>query len=159
MAAAGWTVSVERGSQMKSGVKRMKSRHRKGDAGFFLLELLVLAGILMASASALAIYHQSAALERENMLRVAAVYLAKQELAELAALSREGRLAPGAYGWLGEEAPVREGVEFAVEAEVRVTEGPDGWRADVVVSWPGHTGGGTASLQLEREWYEHETTG
>lgn len=77
MAAAGWTVSVERGSQMKSGVKRMKSRHRKGDAGFFLLELLVLAGILMASVSALAVYHQSAALERENMLRVAAIYLAK----------------------------------------------------------------------------------
>ncbi len=159
MAAAGWTVSVERGSQMKSGVKRMKSRHRKGDAGFFLLELLVLAGILMASVSALAVYHQSAALERENMLRVAAIYLAKQELAELAALSREGRLAPGAYGWLGEEDPVREGVEFAVEAEVCVTEGPDGWRADVVVSWPGHTGGSTASLKLEREWYEHETTG
>lgn len=136
----------------------MQALNERGEAGSFLLELLVLAGILMAAASALAVYHQSAVLERENTLRVAAVYLARQELAELAVLSREGQLAPGSYGWLSEGDPVHEGVGFSVEAEVRASEGLPGWRANVVVSWPGQAGGSTASLQLEREWYEHETT-
>lgn len=73
---------------------------RTGEAGFFLLEILVLTGILMASAGAFALYRQSAVLERENVLRVAAVYLGKQELAELTALAQAGHLAPGQYpGW------------------------------------------------------------
>ena len=74
---------------------------RTGEAGFFLLEILVLTGILMASAGAFALYRQSAVLERENVLRVAAVYLGKQELAELTALAQAGHLAPGQYPWLG----------------------------------------------------------
>lgn len=132
----------------------MKHSYRRGEAGFLLLEILVLAGILMAAAGALAVYRQSASLEQENMLQVAAVYLAKQELAELAALSQEGRLAPGMYNWLSEEAPVREGVEFVVEAEVSASESLPGWRVSVSVSWPDGVRG--EPVRLEREWYDDE---
>lgn len=130
---------------------------RTGEAGFFLLEILVLAGILMASAGAFALYRQSAVLERENVLRVAAVYLGKQQLAELIALAQAGHLAPGQYPWLGDAMPCRDGMTFVVEAEVSRLKDIPGWRAFVSVSWPGETEMQRPGLvQLEREWYDGE---
>ena len=109
---------------------------RKDERGFLLLEVLLLCLVLLSLSSIFWAYRLSAKMHAANQWRVAALYLAQEEMAYMIEKGRQGQLHEGRWPWLGaQEALSLNRGSYTAYADA-VKEGPgDFYRVNAVLSW------------------------
>lgn len=108
----------------------------KDDRGFFLMEALLLSLILMALSGVFCMYRLSEKMHADNRARVAAVFLAQEEMAYVMERSSKGGLRSGELPWLGAEgADSINGRKYEARADIAADDVGGFYRAQVTVAW------------------------
>ena len=97
---------------------------RQGEAGFFLLEAILLGCLLAAASEVLLIGMAAETMRMQSETSVTAVFLAQEQLARTAALPRERLAAAAEFDWLGGESgsPNPGGQQFRIVSRVTIPE-------------------------------------
>lgn len=130
-------------------------RTRGKERGFFLQEAILLGLLLLLAAGAMVLYEKAAYAQLQDGCRMQALFMAREELANIEAMADDGRLSTGEYDWLSEsERLTSDQGRFSVKANVTSLEQAGAYHVTVVAAWKNlHSDG---KISLEREVYRHE---
>lgn len=130
-----------------------KKRHENG---FLFLEAAVLGLLLVAMTAFLALPRHAASILRMEDGRTTAIFLAEQELTELALRAKDGSLSDGSYGWLGPADDLRNRQTTYEIMGTAQKDGARGYALTVRIVW--QEGGEAKELHLERWVAKHDAS-
>lgn len=135
-----------------------------GEQGFFLLETIILAAVLVLMAGALLLFRRGVIMEEHTRFEAAATCLGESELARLEYRASAGQLAEGrAERWervafSPEEREDRvPGGDFLLRTTIQRMEQGDAFLVGVTVSWQAH-GGRLHERSYQRRMGAYEET-
>ena len=127
---------------------------RNSEAGFFLQEAILLGILLVFMAGALLAYERAARMEVQEACHMQAIFMAKEQLANMEARADAGTLTAGDCGWLGDPGRlVTDQGQFSVRATASPMEFADAYHVVVYATW--QSCGDTGEISMERGMYRH----
>ncbi|WP_294159020.1 hypothetical protein [uncultured Selenomonas sp.] len=130
-----------------------KKRHENG---FLFWEASILGLLLVAMTAFLALPRHAASIVRMEGGRTTAIFLAEQELTELALRARDGSLADGSYGWLGPADDLRDRQTTYEITGTAQKDGARGYALTVRIVW--QEGGASKEVHFERWVAQHDAS-
>lgn len=119
------------------------------EQGFLLMEALLLSLALISLSSVFVVYRLSGQMHIGNQSRIAALYLAQEQMAYVVEQGSRGALHAGQLPWLGaEEALSINRREYRSHTEAVMDEDKGFYRVKVVLAW--EQLGEERSIELER---------